>query len=101
MTPPFTMRLRRMGHPVEFVRRLLVVAFGQVCRCRLEIAEEATGAFVGACGEVKLGAGRAGGIVAAGCWVVGWADVPEAVDGDGVFVGVLEQAFELSGDEGI
>src|SRR5258705_9797514 len=31
--PPFTMRLRRMGHTIELVRRLLVVAFGQVCRC--------------------------------------------------------------------
>src|ERR1700727_1942075 len=98
--PPFTMRLRRMGHhPVEFVRRLLIVAFGQVCGSGLEVAKEATGAFVGACGEVKLGAGSASGIVAAGCGVVGRADIPEAVDGYDVSVGVLEQAFELSGDE--
>jgi len=44
---------------------LLVIAFGQVCGSGFEVAEEATDAFVGACGEVKLGAGSAGGIVAA------------------------------------
>ena len=89
-----------MGHhPVEFVRCLLIVAFGQVCGSGFEIAEEAPGASVGACGEVKLGAGSASGIVAAGRGVVGRADIPEAVDGYGVSVGVLEQAFELSGDE--
>jgi hypothetical protein len=78
---------------------LLIVAFGQVCHCGFEVAEEATGAFVGACGEVKLRARSASGIVAAGCGVVGWADIPEPVDSDGVSVGVLEQALELSGDE--
>jgi hypothetical protein len=86
-------------HPVEFVRRLLVVAFSQVRGSGFEVAEEAPGALVGACGEVKLGAGSASGIVAAGCGVVGRADIPEAVDGYGVSVDVLEQAFELSGDE--
>ncbi len=98
--PPFTMRLRRMGqHPVEFVRRLLVVAFSQIRGSGFEVAEEAAGAFVGACGKVELGTGSASGIVAAGCGVVGRADIPEAVDSDGVSVGILQQAFELSGDE--
>src|ERR1700758_5350026 len=68
---------------------LLVVAFGQVCGSWFEVAEEATGAFVGACGEVKLGAGSAGGIVAADRGVVAWADIPEAVDRDGISDGVL------------
>ena len=78
---------------------LLVVAFGQVCGSGFEVAEEAPAAFVGACGEVELGAGSAGGIVAAGCGVVGWADIPEAIDSDGLSVCVLQQAFELSGDQ--
>jgi hypothetical protein len=33
---------------------LLVVAFGQVSGSGFEVAEEATGAFVWACDEVKL-----------------------------------------------
>jgi len=97
--------MRRIWRPVAFHLllkiksvALLVVAFGKVCRGGFEIAEEATGAFVGACGEVKLGAGSASGIVAARCGVVGRADVPEAVDRDGVSVGVLEQTFELASD---
>jgi hypothetical protein len=49
--------------------------------------------------KAKLGAGSASGIVAAGCGVVGRADIPEAVDGYGASVGVLQQAFELSSDE--
>jgi len=89
-----------MGHhQVEFVRRLLVIAFSQVRGCGFEVAEEAPGPSVGACGEVKLGAGSASGIIAAGCGVVGWTDIPEAVDSDGISIGVLQQAFELSGDQ--
>ena len=59
--------MRRIWRPSHFTLlkvdlvELLVVAFGQVCGSGFEVAEEATRAFVGACGEVKLGTGSARG----------------------------------------
>jgi hypothetical protein len=78
---------------------LLIVAHGQFGGDGFEVAKEAACALVWTGGEVKLGGGSPGGVVAAGGGAVAGAESPQAVDGERVSACVSDQAEELAGGE--